>query len=32
MSVRVGFIGTGGIAGALRRCLSKIANAEMVEF
>ncbi len=32
MSVRVGFIGTGGIAGAHRRSLSKIANAEMVAF
>lgn len=32
MSVRVGFIGTGGIAGAHRKSLSQIANAEMVAF
>lgn len=32
MAVRVGFIGTGGIAGAHRRALAQIANAQMVAF
>src|ERR1035438_6898576 len=32
MAVRIGFIGTGGIAGAHRRALSQIPNAKMVAF
>lgn len=32
MAVRIGFIGTGGIAGAHRRALAQIANANMVAF
>ncbi len=32
MAVRIGFIGTGGIAGAHRRALSQISNAQMVAF
>lgn len=32
MAVRVGFIGTGGIAGAHRKSLAQIPNAEMVAF
>jgi predicted dehydrogenase len=32
MAVRVGFIGTGGIAGAHRRALAQIPNARMVAF
>lgn len=32
MAVRIGFIGTGGIAGAHRKALAQIANAKMVAF
>lgn len=32
MSIKVGFIGTGGIANAHMRCLSEIPDAEMVAF
>jgi len=32
MSIKVGFIGTGGIANAHMRCLSEIPEAEMVAF
>jgi predicted dehydrogenase len=32
MAVRIGFIGTGGIAGAHRRALSQIPNAQMAAF
>lgn len=32
MAVRIGFIGTGGIAGAHRRALAQIPNAKMVAF
>lgn len=32
MAVRIGFIGTGGIAGAHRRALAQIPNAQMVAF
>lgn len=32
MAVRVGFIGTGGIAGAHRKALAQVKNAQMVAF